>query len=125
MKKISSGLKTLFLVHLITGIVFGLGYLFIPGLLMGIAGVTLADEFPWRIIGSAILGFTVSSWFCYKETDWEKVRIVVLAEIVWAGLVTLVGLYGLLITGLPTGYWINVIIMAFFAVAFAYFYTKN
>lgn len=125
MKKISSGLKTLFLVHLIAGIVFGLGYLFIPGFLMGIVGVTLEDEFAWRFIGSAILGFTASSWFCYKETDWEKVRIVVLAEITWTVLVTLVGLYGMLFTGLAAGYWVNVIIMACFAVGFTYFYSKH
>ena len=46
MNKISSGLKNLFLVHFIVGLVFGLGYLLIPAKLMGILGVTLLDEFP-------------------------------------------------------------------------------
>ena len=125
MKQISSGLKTLFLVHLVAGIVFGLGYLFIPGLLMGIVGVKLADEFAWRLIGSAILGFTASSWFCYKQTEWDRVRIVVLAEMVWTTLVVLVGLYGLLILGMQAGYWVNVVIMACFAIGFSYFYSRH
>jgi len=125
MKKISSGLKTLFLVHFIVGLVFGLGYLLIPGKVMGWMGVTLPDVFPWRLVGAAVLGFTASSWFCYKADEWEKVKIVVLAEIYWTTLVALTGLYGLFFAGQPTVMWINVILMAGFAGAFGYFYSKK
>ena len=123
--KISSGLKTLFLVHFIFGLVFGLGNLFIPAMYMSRSGIQVQDQFPWRIIGAAILAFTVSSWYCYKAAEWDKVKIVVIAEIVWTSLVTLVGLYGILFAGQPAGFWVNVIIMAGFAIAFAYFYAKK
>ncbi len=43
----------------------------------------------------------------------------------WTALVTLVLLYGLLFAGLATAFWINTIIMAGFAVAFIYFYSKK
>ncbi|MCJ7623790.1 MAG: hypothetical protein MUO76_09825 [Anaerolineaceae bacterium] len=125
MNKISSGLKTLFLVHFIAGLVFGLAYLFIPGLFMGWFGVTLLDEFPYQLVGAAILTFTASSWYCYKAAEWDQVKIVVLAEIIWTSLVVLVGLYGLLFAGQPSPFWIIVIIMAGFAGAFAYFYSKK
>jgi hypothetical protein len=36
-----------------------------------------------------------------------------------------VGLYGLLFAGQPAAEWINVILMAGFAVAFTYFYSKK
>jgi hypothetical protein len=125
MKKISSGLKTLFLVHFVLGLVFGLAYLLIPAIFMGWVGMTLPDVFPYRLVGAAILAFTASSWYCYKVTEWDRVKIVVQAEIVWASLAVLVGLYGLLFAGQPTAQWITVIIMAGFAGAFAYFYKKQ
>jgi len=125
MKKISSGLKTLFLVHFIFGLLVGLGYTLLPEATLGLLGVKVVDAFPWQIVGVAILSFTASSWFCYKENEWDKVRIVVLAEIFWTSLVTLVGLFGLLFGGQPAGLWVNGIIMAGFAVAFGYFYSKH
>ena len=125
MTKISSGLRTLFLVHFVVGLVFGLAYLFIPGMLMGGLGAPVPDELPYRVIGAAVLAFTASSWYCYQAAEWERVKIVVLAEIVWTVLNTLVGLYGLLFAGAPAAEWINVIIMAGFAAAFIYFYRRK
>jgi hypothetical protein len=92
---------------------------------MGWLGVSLLDVFPYRLVGAAILAFSASSWYCYKAAEWDRVKIVVLAEIVWTVLVVLVGLYGLLFAGQPAAQWINVIIMACFAGAFAYFYSKK
>jgi len=125
MTKISSGLRTLFLVHLVLGLVFGLAYLFIPGIFMGWLGVSLKDEFPYRVVGAAILAFSASSWYCYQAAEWERVKIVVQAEIVWTVLVALVGLYSLIFAAAPAAFWINVIIMAGFAAAFTYFYTRK
>ena len=125
MTKISSGLKTLFLVHFVFGLIFGLAYLLIPGLTMGWLGVSLKDESAYRIVGAAILAFSTSSWFCYKAAEWERVKIVVLAEIAWTVLVALVCLYGLIFAGAPAAFWINVIIMAGFAVAFVYYYSRH
>jgi hypothetical protein len=125
MTKISSGLRTLFLVHFVVGLVVGLLYLLIPGTFMGWIGMPIPDELPYRIIGAAVLAFTASSWYCYQAAEWERVKIVVLAEIVWTVLNALVGLYGLVFAGMPAAEWINVIIMAGFAVAFIYFYSKK
>lgn len=125
MTKISSGLRTLFLVHFVAGLVFGLANLFIPGMFMGWFGMSIPDELPYRIIGAAVLAFAASSWYCYKAAEWERVKIVVLAEIFWTILNVLVGLYGLIFAGTPVTEWINVTIMAGFAVAFIYFYGKK
>ncbi len=125
MTKISSGLRTLFLVHFVLGLVAGLLYLFIPGMFMGWLGMVVQDEFPYRIIGAAVLAFTASSWYSYQAAEWERVKIVILAEIAWTVLNVLVGLFGLIFSGLPTTEWINVIIMAGFGAAFIYFYSKE
>ncbi len=125
MTKISTGLRTLFLVHFVVALVFGLLYLLIPAMFLGWLGVSVQDVYPYRLIGAATLALGASSWYCYKAAEWERVKIVVLAEIVWTVLAALVSLYGLLFAGQPAAYWINVIIMACFAVAFTYFYSKK
>jgi hypothetical protein len=125
MIKISSGLKTLFLVHFVVGLVVGLLYLFMPVTFMGWFGMPVLVDFPFRIIGAATLAFTASSWYGYKAADWASVKIVVLAEIVWTGLSMLVGVFGLFSASVPPSEWVNVIIMAGFAAAFGYFYSKH
>ena len=125
MNKISSGLKMLFLVHFVAGLVFGLPLLLIPGIYMGWFGILVPDVEPYRMVGAAILAFTASSWYCYQAAEWDKVKIVVQAEIVWTVLATLALSYGLLFARQPTAQWINAIIMAGFAVAFIYFYSKK
>ncbi len=125
MTKISSGLKTLFLVHFLFGLVAGLFYLLIPKTFMGWFGMPLPDEIPYRIIGAAILSFSASSWYCYKAAEWEKVKIVVLAEIFWTVLNVMVSLFGIFFAGLPATEWVNVIIMGSFGAAFIYFYNKR
>ena len=125
MTKISSGLKLLFLVHFGVGLVFGLLYLFNPAMVLGWARMTAPDPLPYRIIGAAVLAFTASSWYCYQAAEWEKVKIVVVAEIVWTVLNVLVGLFAVTFAGAPAGEWINIIIMAGFAAAFIYFYIKK
>ena len=125
MTKISSGLRLLFLVHFVAGLIFGLLYLFIPGIFLGWLGVTVPEDLPYRVIGAAVLAFTASSWFCYMNPEWERVKIVVIAEIVWTVLNALLNLYGLIFAAAPAANWINVVIMAGFAAAFIYFYYKK
>ena len=122
-KKVSSGLKTTFLVHIIVGLIFGIGMLLFPQAWAAL-GVSVKEPNMYRLVGAAILGYTASSWWAYKETAWDKVKIVVQMEIVWTILATLVNLWGLLFAGLPAMLWVNVIIMAGFAAAFTYFYSR-
>jgi hypothetical protein len=123
-KKIASGLKTTFLVHLIVGAIFGLVYLLIPDWFGNLVGWPVKDPFVYRLLGAALLGITSTSWFAYKATAWESVKIVVQMEIIWTILGTLVTLGGIFMVGLPVMAWLNAIILAAFAVAFTYFYTK-
>ena len=122
-KQISSGLKVTFLVHVIVGAIFGLVMLLVPGV-WNLIGVTVQEPAMYRLTGAAILGFTTSSWLAYKETAWEKVKIVVQMEIVWTILATLVLLWGLIFAGLPAIEWMNAVIMGGFAAAFSFFYSR-
>ena len=122
-KVVSPGLKILFLVHAIGGTIFGLVYLIIPQAVETLLRVPVKDPELYRVLGAALLGIAASSWYAWRETAWERVKIVVQMEIVWTILGTLTMLWGLLFAGLPAVEWTQAVILGGFAVAFCvYFY---
>ncbi len=124
-KPISSGLRTTFLVHFILGLIFGLLLLLIPETFLGMFSWKVTQPAVYRLVGAAILGFAASSWFGYKAYTWDQVRIVVLAELVWAPVATLVNLWGLIAGDFPPAAWINIVIFGGFAIAFWIFYNQQ
>jgi len=127
-KQIPYGLKITFLVHFVVAGVFGFVFLLIPQMFSGMMGAPISDPHhvnTFRLVGAALIAFAASSWFAYRETVWERVKIVVQMEIVWTILGVLATLYGLVYEGLPTGDWMNVVILGAFAVAFIFFYSRR
>ena len=124
-KKISNGLKYLFLFHFIVGVVFGLTYLLIPDTWANMVQWPLKESFPYRLLGAALIGIGVSSWLAFKNQIWESVKIVVIMEIIWCGLGTVVMLWGMFTQGLPPIGWMNTLLMAFFAVTFGFFLIRE
>ena len=124
-KKISNGLKYTFIFHFSVAIVFGLTYLLIPYQWATIVQWPLRETFPYRLLGAALLGFGVSSWLAFKNQLWESVKIVVVMEIVWCGLGTVVMLWGMVIKGLPAIGWLNTVLMVFFTVTFGFFLIRE
>ncbi|MGA2489394.1 MAG: hypothetical protein ABSF99_04300 [Anaerolineales bacterium] len=62
-------MDTLFLVSLIVSAVFGIGFLFIPGPMLGPFGVTLnatATTFA-RLFGSTLISFAILLWFARQS----------------------------------------------------------
>jgi hypothetical protein len=124
-KQIPYGLKITFLVHVIVAGIFGLVFLLIPEMFGGMMGAPIKEPSTFRLVGAALIAFAASSWFAYRETVWERVKIVVQMEIVWAILGVLATLWGLMFEGLPTADWMNVLILGAFAVAFIFFYSRR
>jgi hypothetical protein len=124
-KHMASGLKTLFLVHFILALIFGLIYLLLPQPWGNLIGWPVREVPPYRLIGAAMLGFAASSWLSYGAGAWEKVKIVVQMEIVWTVLGALVMLWGLLFAAVPVFGWVNFVILAGFAAAFLVFYARS
>jgi hypothetical protein len=124
-KQISNGLKYTFIFHFIVAIVFGLTYLLIPYQWATIVQWPLRETFPYRLLGAALLGFGVSSWLAFKNPLWESVKIVVVMEIVWCGLGTVVMLWAMVIKGFPAIGWLNTVLMVFFAITFGFFLMRE
>jgi len=124
-KEISGGLKNLFLLHFVTGVVFGVIYMFAPETYAQLVDWPLREVPPYRLIGAALCGFGISSWLAYKSGIWEEVKIVVFAEIVWCGLAGILMVWSMFAEGLPAIGWLNTGLLLFFAAAFTYFYQKE
>jgi hypothetical protein len=124
-KQIPYGLKITFLVHFVVALVFGLVFLLIPEMFGGMMGASIKEPSTFRLLGAALVAFAASSWFAYKESMWERVKIVVQMDIVGAILGVLAMLYGLIFEGLPAGDWMNVVIYGAFAVAYTFFYSRR
>lgn len=123
--KISQGLKITFLLHFFVSLIFGLAFLLLPGQAGSLYGMQVPQADIYRLLGAALLGYAASSWLSYQASNWENVRIVVFAEILWTLLGTLVMLYALLFSGFPALGWINALIFAAFCAAFSWFYFQR
>ncbi len=125
-KKILPGLKNLFIAHMIVGAIFGLIFLFIPEIWGNLINWPVKEPVIYRFFAAAILGLTVSSWFAYKETLWEKVKTIVQMEIVWTVLGALVALWGFFFAGgTVIGSWLYFVVLAGLAAAFSFFYSQE
>ena len=72
-------MNALFLVYLIVEVIFGIGFLFVPGLMMGPMGVTLDETSTTfaRLFGSLIISIPVLLFFARKSASSEFKRGVV------------------------------------------------
>ena len=122
---ISSGLKITFLIHFILGAAFGLVYLLIPEVYGDLIGWEVTEPIMHRIIGAALIGISISSLLAFKTPLWSNVRIIVIMEICWTVLASLVMLWGMLFASLPSMGWMNTGFMIIFAVLFVLYFFKE
>ena len=124
-KTIPAGLRTTFLIHFFVGLVFGLIFLLFSELWGELVNWPATDPTIYRLLGAAILGYGVSSWFAYRETAWERVKILVQVEIIWTGLGALVSLWALIFEGIPAIGWLYAVLLTAFAVTFSVCYFRK
>lgn len=116
-------MNTLFLVYLITEVIFGMGFLLIPGFMMSPLGVTLDETSTTfaRLFGSLIISIPVLLFFVRKSASTEFRRAVVYCAFTYLLLSTIILLINQL-KGLmsPLG-WGIVMIHFIFMVWFGYY----
>jgi predicted permease len=125
-KQITPGLKYTFLVHGIMMTVFGLTYLFVPVLWGDLTGC-LSNVVPqaFRALSVAILALAIGSFLAFRETSWDKVKIMAQMECITNVLWPIVILLGLFFWDLPGIAWMYFVVMSGFAIAFNVFYFKG
>jgi hypothetical protein len=125
-KRIGVGLGYTFLLHAIAMTVFSVTFLFFPVLYGNLTGC-LSNQVPevYRLWGTVIFGYALSSFLAYRATSLEKVEIVAQMECVITVLFPVVMLLALLFWDFPAIGWMSFIVMVGFAIAFNLFYFKE
>jgi hypothetical protein len=125
-KRITPGLKYTFLAHSIAMAIFALNYLFTPVLWGDLTGC-LSNQVPqvFRLFGTAILGYAISSFLAYRESSYEKVRITAQMNCVITALFPIMLVLALFFWDLPSIGWMYFVVMLGFGIVFNYFYFKK
>jgi hypothetical protein len=124
---ISKGLKALFVVHGVSALVAGFMYLVMPFKWAELSKYGPIDQVFMRLFGAITLALSFKDWMCLYAKAWAEVRIIVMMEVVWTLLATLLGLYLAMfavITAPVSLIWLNTVIFAAFFIAWTYFYIK-
>ena len=83
-KEILKGLKWTFLVNFIVLVVFGVLLVFIMEEYLRWFGIPFVTPAGYGLLfGAALLGYACTSFMAWQQTEWEKVKIVVLMLIAW------------------------------------------
>ena len=116
-------MNTLFLVYLIAEVIFGLGFLLSPGLMMDPMGVTLDETSTTfaRLFGSLIISIPVLLYFVRKSESTEFRRAVVYCAFTYLLLSTIILLTTQLKGLMNSLGWGIVIIHFIFMVWFGYY----
>ena len=74
------GLRTAFMVDTILGVLFGVGFVVVPGLVLSIFGVTYdhGTILVGQLFGAALIALTVIVWFAKDSSDSRLVRAVLM-----------------------------------------------
>jgi hypothetical protein len=125
-KRIAPGLKYTFLVHSIAMAMFAITYIFTPVLWGDLTGC-LSNQVPqvFRLFGTAILGYAISSFLAYRENLWEKVKITAQMNCMITALFLIMLVLALFFWDLPSIGWMYFVVMLGFAIVFNYFYFKK
>ena len=113
----SKTLKTLFLVHAVVALIFGLPMLIAPGRLLTALGWAPIDPIVSRLLGAALLAMAWSSFRGWQTDDRARVALILETEVV-LDVLSCVGLLRHLLFGAyPVLPWLVFGIYAIFAVA--------
>ncbi|MFX1419424.1 MAG: hypothetical protein ACFE9N_10935 [Promethearchaeota archaeon] len=131
-KEISKWLKRTFFINSIVSLVFGVFLFFLVEVYLRWLGKSFQPPFAiGGFFGGALLAFASASFLAWQQTEWEKVKIVVIVNIVWNLLGTYIFFFnvivGLTLYGLlphPMNL-IHLIIFFGFLVAFIFFYIQH
>jgi hypothetical protein len=111
------------IINTIVAVVFGLGFLIVPGWLMAHYGI-MADaplEYVGQLFGAALLAFAVLTWSASDVAHSEARQAILLALFVGDGIGFIVALIGQLGGVVNAVGWSTEVIYLLLALAFGYF----
>ncbi len=122
--EILKGLKIIFLLQFIVMTIFGIFFFFFIEAWVTLFSWPYLDPIAGHYTGAFSFGIAVSAILAYRETEWEKIEILVIFHIVWILLGLIAQIWGLITDFTFVGTFIS-ILHVFFLAAFIYFYLQQ
>lgn len=122
--EILKGLKIIFLLQFITMTFFGIFFFFFIEAYVVLFSWPYLDPIAGHYIGAFSLGIAVLAILAYRETEWDRIELLVIFHIVWILLGLIAMIWGL-VTDFTFAGTFNSILLVFFLVAFTYFYLQQ
>jgi len=121
-KKISHVLRYTFLLSGLAALLFGLTFLLFIEPYLSLIKWPYSDPVLSRIFGAALLGFWLLQWLSFRETEWVKVKNIVIMMIFWHLVGGLACLFSHFKFDLPIANWLHIIVLFIFLFAYLYSY---
>jgi len=116
-------LSTMFIIYAVISAIFGLTFIFMPGTVLALYGITLSPGgiLIARLFGAALLEFALLSWLVRNAGDSEARKAIILAVFVGEVVGFIVALVGQLSGEVNALGWSTVAIYLLLALGFGYF----
>jgi len=118
-------LKYTFLIQLVVFLIFGILFTFFVDLYVALFNWPGLDPTARRYIGIVFLSFAFVEFLAFRESDWEKVELFVILDLLFCILGAFVQMVGVFVDGTGFAGWFNFALQIIFFVAFLYFYTQQ
>jgi hypothetical protein len=118
-------LKYTFLVQLVVFLIFGIFFTFFIEAYVALFNWPNLDPTAGRYIGIIFLSLAFVEFLAFRESDWEKVELFVILDLLFCILGAIVQMVGVFVDGTGFAGWFNFVIQIVFFVAFLYFYTQQ
>ena len=115
----SKAMRIAILVYAILWGLYGLLHVVAPELMQA------KDPAVERVLGAAMVALAIGAELAYLGKAWDRVRIMVLLQVIWMILYTLTMAWGILVGGIPAAAWPPTIIGAIFAILLAILYVRE
>jgi hypothetical protein len=72
------GLRAAFMVNTVVGLVFGVGFALVPGLVLSIFGIKYDNGtiYVGQVLGATLIALSTITWFAKESSDWKLVRAI-------------------------------------------------
>jgi hypothetical protein len=116
-------LKTLLIINTVIALVYGIGFLLLPGMTVGLYGVASSPGIilEGRLFGLTMIGIGLICWLARDVSDRGAQRAIILAQLISTAIGFIVVLLATITGVVNAAGWLSVVIYLFLALGYAYF----
>jgi uncharacterized membrane protein YfcA len=120
-------LNTFLMISAIVALLFGLGFVLVPGFMFSIYGIASAPAslLGFRLFGSALIAIGVLTWLLKDSTDWSAIKGLLLSVAVGNAIGFLLVLFATINGTLSAMGWSAVLIYLLLLVGEGYFLSRG